>query len=437
MLFHRPLHSLKRRALRGHHLPDVAEANAHRDPAEVPADRQAIPQQDIEEIWQLGEKLYASGMHPMVSMCLRRGGEMLLNRCIGYAGDFDSPTPRPATLDTPVCLFSASKVVAAALVHKLAEEGKINLLHPVSYYIPQFAQGGKANITIYQLLCHRAGVPGVPSDVPVETLYDREKTLEIICRQKALDIDGRVVAYHALTGGFILAELIRVVTGLDINQYNDRVFRKPLGMRYFSFGLPERDHAKVAENMITGLPNVGPVGWQLEKVLGAKVDEAVKISNYPEFLSAQVPSGNLYATAEEACRFFEMLVDNGHWQGQSVMSPMTVNQLTREAAPPQFDRSLGFPIRYSAGAMLGGRVIGMFGRHSANAFGHLGFSNIFCWADPERNLSVSILTSGKPVIGNHIATMLSLIDTVNQHCYPCVDMEAWRSQRPSYDAAAL
>lgn len=434
MLFQRSLHSLERRVLRGHNLPPVEQAHFQRDSDEVPADRQSIPQADIEEIWQLGEKLYASGMHPMVSICLRRGGDMLLNRCIGYAGDFDAPQPRPATLDTPVCLFSASKVVAAALIHKLAEEGKINLLHPVSYYIPQFAQGGKANITIYQLLCHRAGVPGVPDDVPVETLYDTEKTLDIICRQKALDIDGRVVAYHALTGGFILAELIRVVTGLDINQYNDKVFRQPLGMDYFSFGLPESDHHKAAENLVTGLPNVGPVGWQLEKILGAKVDAAVEISNKPEFLSAQVPSGNLYSTAEEACRFFEMLVDNGQWQGNTVMSPLTVNQLTREAAPPQFDRSLVFPVRYSAGAMLGGRIFGMFGRHSPNAFGHIGFSNIFCWADPQRELSVAILTSGKPVIGNHLASMLRLIDTVNQHCYPCVDMEEWRSHRPSYDA---
>ncbi len=48
--------------------------------------------------------------------------------------------------------------------------------------------------------------------------------------------------------------------------------------------------------------------------------------------------------------------------------------------------------------MLGGRRVGLFGLKTPRAFGHLGFTNIFAWADPDRDLAVALLTSGKPVL---------------------------------------
>ncbi|WP_272990795.1 serine hydrolase domain-containing protein, partial [Spongiibacter tropicus] len=217
---------------------------------------------------------------------------------------------------------------SAVLVHNLAEDGLLDLLNPVSHYIPAFAQGGKARITIYQLLAHRAGVPGLAADTPTEVLFDSEEALRRICAEQALCEDGRVVAYHAITGGFVLAELIRVCTGKDVNSYLDEVIRKPMGMRYFRYGLDPKDHAAAAQNYVSGLPNVGPVGNHLEKVLGADVDSVVRLSNTEAFLNAQIPSGNLYATAEEASRFFEMLRQQGEWQGKQILSPLTVNRLT-------------------------------------------------------------------------------------------------------------
>ncbi len=402
------------------------------DPREASAEGSGVSREDVEAIWSKAEALHQSGMHPMVSMTLRRGGNMLLNRCIGFADGLEQGTPRAAELDTPVCLFSASKVVTAVLVHKLAEDGLLDLLNPVSYYIPEFAQSGKANITIYQLLSHRAGVPGVPPGTPTDILFDPQAALQRICAEPPLCEDGRVVAYHAITGGFVLAELIRVCRGMDINAYLDKVIRKPMGMRYFRYGLEEADHGEVARNYISGLPNVGLVGRHLQKVLGADVDEVVEVSNTPGFLSAQIPAGNLYATAEESSRFFQMLLQQGEWQGQQILSPLTVNRLTREAGRPQFDRSLIIPMRYSAGAMLGGRYVGVYGRNTPYAYGHLGFSNILCWADPQRDISVSILNTGKPVVGKHILSLLGLVDAVSQRCAPCRDVEDLNSKLQRY-----
>jgi CubicO group peptidase (beta-lactamase class C family) len=95
----------------------------------------------------------------------------------------------------------------------------------------------------------------------------------------------------------------------------------------------------------------------------------------------------------------------------------------REMGKPQFDRSLVLPMRYSAGMMLGMNPVGLYGPKTHYAFGHLGFSNIICWADPERDIAVSILTTGKPVIGNHLLSFAKLLNGISSTLKPCVDME--------------
>ena len=61
------------------------------------------------------------------------------------------------TPDTPVCLFSASKMITAMLIHMLDERGDLNLLDPISYYIPEYGVNGKRRATIFHLLSHRGG----------------------------------------------------------------------------------------------------------------------------------------------------------------------------------------------------------------------------------------------------------------------------------------
>lgn len=418
---------INRRVFRGFDVPADIDAVTDIDPAEVHDEElTGLTREEISSICDDLRDLFSSGMHPMVSICLRRHGQMVLNRSIGYAELGDEHTEhRVASLDTPVCLFSSSKAITAMLIHKLAEEGKLDLLAPVSYYIPEFAAKGKANINIYQLLGHRAGVPGVPGvgeEVPIEVLYDPEAALKHICESETLHAEGRVPAYHAITGGFVLAELVRVVTGKNIRDYHEEVFRKPLDMKYFTFGLNKRYWPKVAKHYASGLPTGPVIGGVLSRALGASVDEVTDISNCDDFLGALIPSGNMYATAEEASRFFQMMLDHGKWQGRQLMEPLTIHRATQEMGGVILDKSLYVPMRYSPGMMLGGKPAGLYGRNTHYAYGHLGFSNILCWADPERDIAVSITSTGKPVIGSHILALLKLVDGISSRCQPCVDM---------------
>jgi CubicO group peptidase (beta-lactamase class C family) len=64
----------------------------------------------------------------------------------------------------------------------------------------------------------------------------------------------------------------------------------------------------------------------------------------------------------------------------------------------EIDLTLGAPVRLSAGFILGARWLSLYGPDTELAFGHLGFTNILGWADPERELSCALVTSGKPII---------------------------------------
>ena len=125
------------------------------------------------------------------------------------------------------------------------------------------------------------------------------------------------------------------------------------------------------------------------------------------------PAGNIFANADEACRFFELMLRGGTLDGKRIFDPLTIRRATLEAGKPQFDGTLLAPLRYSHGMMLGGNPVGLYGPMTGHAFGHLGFSNIFCWADPERDISVSLLTSGKPIVGPHLPALAKLLASIS------------------------
>jgi len=393
--------------------------------SEVPATESGLGGEATAAIWDAVENFYRKGMHPLVTICLRRSGKTVFNRSIGYqVGDASSQKSVVADFHTPVCLFSASKSISAILLHLLAQQNKIHLLDPVCHYIPAFAAGGKANITIYQLLAHRAGVPGLGDNIEPSLLYDREEALARICAAQTDDKKGRNPAYHAITGGFIIDELIRVTTGLTVQQYLDRYIRKPMGMKYFRYGLATRDLKKVGEHRSTGLPVKGKLGNVLSNVLGLEYEKIVALSNSKEFGQAVLPSANIYCTAEESTRFFQMLLDHGRYKNKQILAPLTVYRAVQEAGKAQLDGSLKIPLRYSAGFMLGGGPLAMYGRDCDFAYGHLGLSNIICWADPERDIAVSILNTGKPVLGPHIPSFVGLQSTISRECPKVRDLQA-------------
>lgn len=373
---------------------------------EVPPELGGLDQDSIDRVWGAMKKLYGAGMSPGVALTLRRRGELVFDRTLGHA---NLETGAALGVDTPVCLFSASKAVTAMLIHHLAEQGELDMQQRVSHYLPEYGCNGKQRTTISHLLTHRAGIPRIREDISAEDLFDPERLREIMLRAEPVK-PGRRQAYHAMTAGFVLGALIEKVTGGSLNALLDRVIRKPMGMTHFRFGT---DGIEPALNYATGLKSRA-VDAFLTYAVGGPLDEIVQVSNDSRFRQVTIPAGNLYATGEEASRFFQMLLDNGRWGDRQIFHPDTVNSAITALGPSRFDRTLMLPMRYSPGFMLGGRTLSLYGPGTPRAFGHLGFISIYCWADPQRQLSGALLTTGKGLLGPHFPSLLGLQYVINR-----------------------
>lgn len=380
-------------------LGSVTSVGAEVDPTEV-----GMTTDNVESIWESVEHLYRSGIHPAAALCVRRHGQVVLDRAIGHAsgnGPQDAKDAEKvlATPETPFCIFSATKGTTATLIHLLDEHGLLHIGDPVAEYLPEFARNGKSSITIGHVLSHRAGIPNAPKEaLNFETLDDWQAQREYMYNAKPMSRAGKRQAYHAVSGGSLLGEVVREITGKDIRTVLAEEILDPLGFRWMNYGVAAEDVPLVAQNYPTGPPPVPPLSTFLTRALGVHPDEATRMSNDPRFLTAILPAANGVSTANELSRFYEMLRCGGELDGVRVMEERTIRRARVGVSHLEVDLSLGLPIGFSNGYMLGGKVLSLYGPNTTKAFGHLGWINIIGWADPERALSAALITTGKSVL---------------------------------------
>ncbi|MBV1881213.1 MAG: beta-lactamase family protein [Pseudomonadales bacterium] len=405
-------------------LPDnVGDVIRYNPEDECDPEIAGMSHQEVQSIWTAVVDLYKTGMYPGLGFCLRRDGHVVLNRTLGHAhGNGPDDTAATAktvlTPETPMCLFSASKAVTAVLMHMLVERGLINLSDPVSKYLPRFSSHGKDKTTILQMLSHQGGIPVLPEglDIELNSMFDQETVIDILYDMKPIWPAGDRVGYHAATSGFIFAEIVKVVTGKDIRSFLDETIRNPLGFKYFNYGIGAKDLDKVATEYYTGATLFPPVSTFLANALGVPIDEVIELCNDPGFKQAIIPSANILGTAEEVSRFYQILLDGGELDGKVIMSPETVYSVVAPVTEKVIDDTIKIPIQYSAGLMLGRKRFSLYGPKTKSAYGHMGFANNFCWADPDREIAVGLLTSGNPIIGNHMGKLFGLLGSISKNC---------------------
>ncbi len=390
-------------------LDSVTTVGTEVDPADV-----GLTTDGVERIWESARSLYRSGIHPALTLCVRREGAVVLDRAIGHASG-NGPKDRPdvekvvVTPETPICIFSATKGITAALIHLLDERNLLHVGDRVAEYLPEFARNGKDGITIAQVLSHRAGIPNLPPDaLDLDRVDDWEFVRELMYDAKPTHRPGKRQAYHAVSGGNLLGEVVREITGRSIRDVLAAEILDPLGFRWTNYGVAEEDLDQVAMNYPTGPVLVPPVSTALTRALGLHPDEATRVSNDPRFLQAVMPAANGVSTANELSRFYELLRNGGELDGVRVMDPRTLRRATVEQSHLEVDYTLGLPIGFSTGFMLGGRRASLFGPDTVGAFGHLGWINILSWTDPARALSAAMITTGKAVIYPEVARFLQV-----------------------------
>ncbi len=378
-----------------------------------------LERDDVESIWSAVVDFYKTGFHPALGLCIRRRGEVILDRTIGHArgNSPDDPEGTPLVPATPKTLFnffSGSKAVTAMLIHLLAERDQLHVDEPVATFIPEFARNRKERITIRDLLTHRAGIPDTPAEIAdLDMLQDPQQILEMLYELEPTYRPGTVPAYHAVTSGFIFAEIIRRVSGVDIREFLRREISEPLAMNHFNYGVPKERLDEVAIDACTGPKLIWPMKDIFEKALGVSIEELIDISNDPRFRTGIIPSANLIATPDPISRPSRLLVAGGIYQGTQIFSEATVRRATELQTSGQIDRMLLLPMFYSMGFMLGTEPVGLYGIRCGKAFGHVGLSNILAWADPERDIAVALLNSGKPFVAVETYHWLNIVRLIS------------------------
>ncbi len=366
-------------------------------------DHSGIESAAVERIWQAVRRWYRGGMHPAIQLCIRQHGRVVLDRAIGH-GWGNAPTDPPdaeripVRTDTPFCVYSAAKAIAAAVVHMLVERGSFSLDDRVCEYLPTYTSHGKHRTTIRHVMTHSAGVPflgAIPNAGDFsEHVRDR---LENLGDLRPIYRPGLVHIYHALTWGALIREIVSAATGTDIRDILATDILDPLSFRWTNFGVVEDDVGLVAPSHATGPPLPPLTARFFRMAIGGTLQEVIPYTNTPEFLTTVLPSSNTVSTANELSRFMEILRRGGELEGVRVMRPHTLRDAVRECRRlrPDVGTSLA-PLRWSTGYMLGSKRFGPFGRRAPLAFGHLGLVCNAVWADPERGIAAGLITSGKP-----------------------------------------
>jgi CubicO group peptidase (beta-lactamase class C family) len=388
--------------------------------AEAGAEAGGMSSEAVERIWRDAVGWYRSGVHPALQICVRREGAVVLDRAIGHArgnGPQDPPDAETtlATPQTPFAVYSTAKAVTAFVIHLLHERGRLDIDEPVCAYIPGYERHGKDEITVGHVLAHRAGVPNLPREAfDLDRISDRDFLVECLCDARPFAKPGRLLAYHAVSGGYILGEVAHRATGQSIREVLAAEICDPLGFRWTNYGVVASDLGAVGLNYVTGPRTLPPLSNLLTRALGAPLDRLVEQTNDPRFLTGIVPAANVVTTAGELSRFFEVMRRGGELDGVRVLEPETIRRALTEQSHLEFDFSLGFPTRFGYGVMLGARRISLYGSDTQHAFGHLGFTNILAWADPERALSAAVITSGKPIIYPELPRFLGLMQRITR-----------------------
>ncbi|OPX06494.1 lipase LipE [Mycobacterium sp. AT1] len=360
----------------------------------------------VERIWQATRHWYSAGMHPAIQVCIRHRGRVVLDRAIGHGWGNGPQDPAdaekiPVTTETPFCVYSAAKAMTTTVFHLLAERGAFSLDDLVCEYLPTYTSHRKDRTTIRHVLTHSAGVPFATGPKPdLKRMNDSEYAREMLGNLRTIYPPGMVHVYHALTWGPLTREIVSAATGKDIRDVLADEILNPLGFRWTNYGVAPQDVPLVAPSHATGSPLPAPIAAAFKLAIGGTTHQIIPFTNTPKFLTSVVPSSSTVSTAHELSRFAEMLRRGGELDGVRVMAPETLRAATALARRLRPDIAMGLmPMRWGTGYMLGSKRFGPFGLNAPAAFGHTGLVDIAVWADPERDLAVGVVSSGKP--GGH------------------------------------
>nr|WP_240511949.1 serine hydrolase domain-containing protein [Paludifilum halophilum] len=284
------------------------------------------------------EKIQQERM-PGAVVLIARSGSIVKHDAYGYAARYkdDRKTPLeqpvPMKKDTIFDLASISKIFTTTAAMKLYEQGKFKLDDPVTQYIPAFAQNGKEEVTIRQLMTHTSGFE---SWIPLyEMGENREDRLGIVFHHPLENDPGTTYTYSDLNM-ITLGALVEQLSGKRLDKFVKENITDPLGMEDTMYNPPDSLRDRIAATEYHPWTGRGLVwgevhdenAWSLDGVAG---------------------HAGVFSTARDLGIFAHMMLQKGEYGGSRILKESTVDLLEKNQneAFPGDDHGLGWELNQS------------------------------------------------------------------------------------------
>ncbi len=281
------------------------------------------------------------------------------------------PRREVMTLDTIFDVASLTKViVTSTAVMQLVEKGKVRLNDPVAKYLPEFAQNGKDDITVRQLLTHYSGLE---PDLDLKIKWEGKQTAyQMAWAETPVDPPGSKFSYSDVNF-IVLGEIVERVSGETLDEYATRHIFAPLKMLRTRY-LP---------------PVARRAGW-IEKIAPTQYDEnehmlrGVVHDPTARRMGGVAGHAGLFSTGDDLAKFAQALLNGG----DGILSAMSVEKMTRPEQPPSAPVLRGFgwdidsPFSSNRGDLL-----------PVGGYGHTGFTGTSMWIDPTTKTYIILLTN--------------------------------------------
>jgi CubicO group peptidase (beta-lactamase class C family) len=316
--------------------------------------------------------------------------------------------------DTLVMVYSTSKGLAAMAVALAHSRGWLDYDALVADYWPEFAQNGKGEITVRQLLSHQAGLCAIDERLDAVKLGDLDAVAATMARQRPAWTPGTRQGYHALSLGWYESELIRRVDPQhrSLGRFFAAEIAEPLGLEFY-FGLPrDVDAERIASIRggglrgaalhLTGMPLGMLAAFLRPQSLTARVFGNPRLRSAagldaPEYRAVEIPAGGGIGQIRSVAKAYSEFATGGRCLG---LRPETLAELT---APPRRPTAgtRDLVLMVDAAFALGfARPSGDFKfGSSGRAFGHPGAGGSFAFADPDLGLSFAYAPNR---LGHHL-----------------------------------
>ena len=339
------------------------------------------------------------------ALVVRAGDRLLADLHIGWE---DRARTRRWQRETQVLGFSATKGLAAMVLHRLVDRGVLAYDEPVASFWPEFAAAGKGRITVRELISHRGGLYDVQAVAgSARDLFDHLGMEERLAAARPQGPPGQP-AYHAFTFGWLAAGLARAVTGKGMRELVRGELANPLGTAGLEIGAPSPPPAELVGTSLriytamgraaTPLLGALPVTKAGFRALHAPGFEQLCRGPDAPIWRTEMPAVNGALSADGLARLYAPLARGGVTAGgERFLSAETVEQLGR-VQTRDVDRVLGVRMRWR----LGFHHAFGFGVPAPRALGHFGFGGSGGWGDPDTGLSFGF-------VSNHIGSLTTAI----------------------------